>query len=188
MSKKPKGPTAPIDPFKIFRQAQAFELASFRLSRAFKAGDDAMRAPYITTSAFSLELFLKCLLTIRRKTDFGHIHNLHILYGKLDDEDAKRIIELYEENVASHPVMQNIFKAEKLNLVPTLKWGITDVLDRIKLAFPDWRYSHELVENKMVYAGAQPISDAVKSMILTIKPAWPKEREPNPVQSTFRLR
>jgi hypothetical protein len=145
--KKPKSSALAIDPFKLFKQATFFELASFRLSRAFKAGDEAMRVPFIVNSAFSFELFLKCLLAIEGKCDFRNIHDLHKLHGMLNDKHAKRIGELFDQNMASNPVMRNIYKAEKAGIIPTLAWGIIEILERIKDAFRAWRYSYELPKN-----------------------------------------
>ena len=168
-----KNASRAIDPFEIFKQAAAFEQASFNLSADFKKGGLLMRVPMIVNSSFSMELFLKCLLHLRGKCTAAKGHELLKLYDALDKGDHDRIEPHFIRELKANPVMQNIWNLEKAGKLKPLSWRITDILDRANKAFSGWRFSFELQHNQMIYAGVQPIRDAVRFVIIEDRPTWP---------------
>lgn len=177
MARKPRQPAKPLDPFRIFKHATAFELATFTLAKGFKQGNEAFRVPFIVNSAFSAELYFKCLLHLEQRGDKADGHELHKLYQSFTKPHKQRIEVMFQQGMQTNPVMANIFAHESSGDLPKLSWGIDDILKRCNLAFPKWRFSYELAKNEMVYAGIQPIRDAVRSLILELQPTWPKDRD-----------
>lgn len=81
------------DPATVFVQADAFDRAAARL-RPGRGDATADVAPYLMTSAFACELYLKCLLLLA-KGKYPQIHNLAALWNDLPADEAERVLRLH---------------------------------------------------------------------------------------------
>lgn len=164
---------ADVDPRDVYNRAASFELAALSLTRSYGGGDKALKVPIVVNSAFSLELYLKCLLYLEGKPTKADGHSLRNLYGNLDDLHQTVVLVRYDAAIAMSPMMQHTFRRERERTLPTLKWDLDSLLGRLNNAFSAWRYDYELTVNEMVYHGAQPVREAIRSLILDLRPDWP---------------
>lgn len=124
--------------------------------------------PMVVNEAFALELFIKCLHRIRRRNVRGH--DVHKLFRRLSKADQKTIAKYYDEIVTSHPMY--------LDFSSLVKFDVESVLLRSRSTFTTIRYWHEGVrpstdaEGKSSNAGTGSLSDAIRKLILELRPQW----------------
>lgn len=120
-------------PVRIFNQAQAFSKSARELydEGLSKPPYDSYKvSPYVVNSTFSIELYLKAILSITNDNVKGH--DLIKLYAKLNDEDTKIINML----LVDHSI--GLVKIEG-----TEQFELSYYLNSIKNAFVEWRYIFE---------------------------------------------
>jgi hypothetical protein len=159
--------TALDNQWAIFKQAREFELAAIHLGNHRWYEIELPEAPPYTekflfviavavNAAFSLELYLKCLLMIDSITP-PKVHTLLDLFNLLPADQRRKIEELHDKSRA-------------------LLWGepplrgasLLEILQMSNNAFDDWRYHHE--DQKPLQFSAGPVIDHVKRVIFEASP------------------
>jgi len=162
------------DPHEIFLQAEYFNEACKVL------GPEKSQKPYLiipiaTCGSFSLELYLKCLLSIQSpKNEFPAIHNLHTLYSDVEPQH-KKIIEFFFQAISQTDSM--VLHERVLRQSPlSIEEEIDLILQDNDSAFEGFRYAFGMQNAKMptVYS-THSIRMSVRALILsTLKPDWNK--------------
>jgi hypothetical protein len=113
-------PKSPLDPKQVYDQADRFHLAEHLLNVQL-AMDDAtrnmVRIPAMVVSAFSAELYLKCLLLLEDKS-FGAIHNLHKLFVPLTDATKVKVQAQWDEMLTKTATERDAFEKKYGTVVP----------------------------------------------------------------------
>jgi hypothetical protein len=127
--KKHLNAKAPSDPFEVFRHACRFLSTEQYLSNG--PGDDNWRRnialPTLVLSAFSAELFLKCVLILETGNAPANIHMLHVLFRRISHKRQKRITELWD--------LEGRPKITGVALLNNLPLDLPSALDRCSRAF-----------------------------------------------------
>tara|TARA_R110002050_G_scaffold88829_1_gene187253 strand:- start:259 stop:735 length:477 start_codon:yes stop_codon:yes gene_type:complete len=117
----------------IFFQALKFQKAAYLLNRNLEDDNWALLVPYITNISFTIELYLKALLTSEgKKGKVIEIHKLKELFGLLSEISQKRINYLFSQQI-------NNSKSPAFNDDNSLE----AVLEDISNAFVKSRYFYE---------------------------------------------
>lgn len=166
------------DPRRIFRIAEWFHLASGTLRNAVPKMLGLV-VPTIVNNAFSLELYLKCLIAIEtgRKPPSGH--NLRWLFNRLNDKTKAKIKEWFDNPTEEHEIRWG----ENIKTPPphAPEWAkgtsytFDEILDSSASAFVDFRYIFETGEyRKNANWNADYIVVCVRRAILELHPEWDK--------------
>lgn len=125
--------------------------------------------PSIVLSAFSLELFLKCLHQIL-SGGYAPKHNLHDLYKSLPASIQTDIADSYQKAKDAGRYPSSVPPlAMNGTPHPAGHYDIEAVLTRIGRAFEMWRYSFEY-EFREEYSGVGPLSEALIVTIVGLRP------------------
>jgi hypothetical protein len=117
--------------------------------------------PSMVISAFSIELFLKCILIIE-KQPAPLIHNLASLYKRISHKRKRRIDLLWEQH--ARPRLSHFATSENM---PT---DLGNALARCSTAFERLRYAYEDYANVVYYLGDLP--PILRNIVLEIHPDW----------------
>jgi len=118
--------------------------------------------PSVVCMAFSVELFLKCLILVE-KGNFQPTHKIQELYLKLPMTSQKAISDKFDEFIATSPTIRAM-QAE----YPNISSKLDDVLKVVNEAFVDWRYIFE--GNAGSLYGLGELCEAIRGRIIEIKP------------------
>ena len=151
------------DPNSIFQTAELFSKTVGLLDQAISHGEFLV-VPLIVNSAFTVELYLKCLITIENG-GYGREHNLYNLFNLLSNDSKKFITAKYNELTSADPIVM----AMKQHFNGVIKFDIVSVLKDIADAFIAYRYHFENSQ-KDGFANSWNIRTAVKKRILDLKP------------------
>lgn len=152
-----------VDPKAVFNTAEVFRGGSQILATH---GMPNYMFPMVICSAFSLELYLKCLIRIEGG-ESENLHDLEKLFLKLTPESQKTVRACYE---AQRPNLDTMFATVKG--VPTPKTDFDFVLHASAKAFEHFRYAFEgLVKDQEGWM-AGPICDCVRGRIVELQPDW----------------
>jgi hypothetical protein len=151
----------------IYNTANNFLAAANVLNEKLSETNDigTYIAPIITNTAFSIELYLKCIYMIEKGQPAPNIHHLDKLYRKLSKESRDMIEAIYDMLV---PQSQTLMVLKQK--VPEMKTDLDSVLKEMSSAFIKWRYSFE--GNITGFPASGPIIDALRSRIKMLKPEW----------------
>jgi len=150
-----------IDPKGVFQTAEVFRASSIILGNQ---GPNYM-FPMVICAAFSLELYMKCLILIEGGASKGH--DLKDLFSKTTSASQKKVRESYEPYKAKADAMYAAFKG-----VPVPKTDFDFVLGASAKAFEHFRYAYEgAVEDQEGWM-ASDISECVKERVVELKPEW----------------
>jgi hypothetical protein len=159
--------------FLMFLNARGFDLiARMANAHAQKERQSLLLFPTIAIEAFALELYLKCLHKIRRRSVWGH--DITKLFEKLSKADKKTISKSLLEIVRQHP-------AYTAMCAFGVSFDAESVAKRANNAFANARYWSELNlpdaddRGHISNAGIGNFSDAIVSLISKLRPDW-KER------------
>jgi hypothetical protein len=161
--RKKKKPFESIDPKSVFQLACKFAAAEQHLRHTSNPNAGYMASPSMVMSAFTSELFLKCLLLLEGK-DIARIHSLNVLYQKLSPNQKRRIEEAW--NREARP------KVEQLNQ----KFGfdrpsdLPNALVTCGRTFEHMRYAYEDPDRQAFYLGQLPA--ILWRAIVAIRPEW----------------
>jgi hypothetical protein len=150
------------NPRGIYLHAHEFERAAQLL------GESEHRVQVISACvsncAFSLELYLKCLLHLESGTYPDDCHALLTLFGALSLRHRQRIEELYLE-----------FQINKLKQRRYRRfYSLHELLSISNRGFVEWRYSFE-DKNKKLHFCAGVIIPSVKRVIAEVCPIFPSD-------------
>lgn len=127
-----------VDPKAVFDNAERFSEAAQELSRHFKEKDRReFLIPIQVNAALVLELYIKCLLTIR-KCVVPHKHNLRFLFDTLPENDKASVIRHYKAMTKDSEEL----KAFSIKY-PQFKNDLLSVLQDGGDIFDVFRYFHE---------------------------------------------
>jgi hypothetical protein len=132
-----------IDPLKIFKQANGFYQALAMLRNVEPDNIELMVTigePVLVTGAFTIELFLKCLVSIERgKIPYGH--NLRELFDQPSDSARARIQRTWDNDILVYRKAEwDHFEAE---LGQRIVRDLPGALAAASKSFERIRYSYE---------------------------------------------
>lgn len=145
------------DPAALFAQADAFADAAATLRPAPDAAP-ARIAPYLMTSVFACELYLKCLLQLA-KGKYPQIHNLQALWNDLPGDETDRTLRLHRRVYRDHFPESTPDDADA-----TFEGIVRGARD----AFQVSRYLFELGGGDL--PDVTPVSTALRGRILVLEP------------------
>jgi hypothetical protein len=119
--------------------------------------------PAVVCSAFSVELFIKCLVMVEGGKA-PQRHDLKMLFSRLTPDSRAAIAQRFDELIAASPTAQAI-KAQ----FPNVLLALDDVLDTVDRVFEHWRYAYE-GQAGSVY-GLGELGQAVRERILELRGA-----------------
>ena len=164
--------TGKIEPEKIFHHAVSFYGAQKVLLRSIDVAIGSPEAqslmiPTATLSAFTCELFLKCLICIER----GYApdgHNLRDLFDLLSGKTRKRIQDRWDDYAKKYEHRW----VERERLTGPIARDLPSALSAGSKAFELLRYMHEEGEGFQFYIGALP--DMLVRVAFELRPDWAK--------------
>ncbi len=143
-----------IDTLNAYRSARLFEKASNLIERERGIKHEKLWfTPVIINSAFSLEVYLKCL--IRIETGSRPIRGL-------------TLIELFYELSEESKIAVEKYFSEKIEL------DLFSILNEISNTFVEWPHAYKRVSDKS-FIGVGPIFYAVNRRIRELRPEWTEE-------------
>jgi hypothetical protein len=162
MSKKSPKPSTPIKPEAIFEQAAFFEYSAGILASKMNDHRNASITlrlqdyvlptlkPWIVVCAFSLELYLKCLVLLDTGILPKKTHKIRALFEQLPLARQARIRKLHDGAVANDPLVPQMLAAVKAiceaqNTSPMNADSLDfdTILDEVNDSFRAWRYHYE---------------------------------------------
>ena len=93
--------------------------------------------PAIVCSAFSVELFIKCLVMVEGG-GAPRGHQLKALFSLLSQSSQAAVAQRFGELVGSNPTARAMTAQ-----FPHISLEIEDVLDTVNRVFEQWRYAYE---------------------------------------------
>jgi hypothetical protein len=172
---KTRPPARAVDPLKIFEQAHGFYQALAILCNI--EPEDTQLAvtigePVMVVGAFTIELFLKCLISLETGTLPTRVHHLKELFDKLTPATQIRI-EAEWQKIAAHRSaewdgFENSLGIEIARDLPSALAAGADAFQRI-------RYSYE-GGNESLQFYLQDLPRALGRVILEAKPEWSGHR------------
>jgi hypothetical protein len=155
-----------VDAKGVFQTAEVFRASSQILANLVNHEMPQYTLPLVTSSAFSLELHLKCLILVEDST-FGKDHDLERLFSKITPESQTRIRACYEPHKLRTEIMFAPFKD-----VPAPTSDFDSVLHAGAKAFEHFRYAFEDIVKSGEGWMASPICERVRERTLELKPEW----------------
>lgn len=154
----------------VYRQAVRFQLADFMIRKS--AVDETenvqnnLMMPSMVLSAFSSELFLKCLLLLEEKPSV-ETHRLNLLFGQLRDETKSIIRKQWSIAVATNE-RELIENEKKLGI--TIPRDLDTALQDCGGAFVLLRYVYEAPNDAKFYIIDLP--QVLREVIDQLTPEW----------------
>jgi len=169
MAKSPTAQAASsVDPKKVFDQAERFRIADrlLRSDRFKMQVTEVIMLPAIVLSAFSSELFMKCMLLLEGGK-LERTHNLHCLFGKLTPSTQDKIAALWDAEIATDKEQLDQLQAAAGVPVPR---DLDGVLRACGDAFTAIRYEYEdpLRANFLM----SELPPMLKEVVLVGRPDW----------------
>ena len=152
--------TKAVDPKLVFQAAESFRAGSLTLANH---GLLPYLFPMVICSAYSLELYLKCLILIEGGKS-GSLHDLEKLFSKITPESQEIVRASYE---ARRPKVN-----AGLAAIPVPKTDFDFVLHWSAKAFEHFRYAFEGLVHSQEGWMAGPICDCVRERIVELRPDW----------------
>lgn len=190
-----------IDPAQVFQQAECFYQALAVLRALHSENDRHLRnldthenlhaaitlvEPVIVLSAFTTELFLKCLIRIEAASATPRTHDLKELFGQLSTATRTRLQNLWDSDVAMRR-SKRWNELEKFGL--KMPRDLPSALAKGSNAFDRIRYSYEgNTENLHYYL--EDLPTLLERVILEMKPefeAWRRMPLPRRPSGTNRF-
>jgi hypothetical protein len=159
-----------IDPLRIYIQAERFRFADEKLrSREFLISPEIgsyVVVPCVVMAAFSIELYVKCLICIE-----GHSvprgHHLKNLFDRLNGKTQKELAGLWSADNES----RNEFRVKlPLRWRDSVSDDVREALSQGARAFEELRYAYEGEPTCRFYIDTMP--RMLRRMILRRKPEW----------------
>jgi hypothetical protein len=129
-------------------------------------------------SAFSLELYFKCLIRVGRKS-FGREHDLAKLFALIGRRDRAKIKRYWNDHSGS--VRLQVERSYERNGQPTPKVDFDFVLSASKDAFVEMRYIYELGIKPNSGWLADTIVEGARQTILDKHPDWENKHQTYPL-------
>jgi hypothetical protein len=143
------------------------------MSTAFKQRDEmtlGMTQAAFANQAFSLEAYLKCVLSIEENEKRGH--EFLDLFQSLAVESKKRITELYNQISDNDPSRL----AKRRELGDMSDYSITGILSEAKYAYQNFRYVFQKetapAQGTSRSYRVEPVIKAIRMYLKEIRPDW----------------
>ena len=147
----------------IFTVAEDFHAAQMALA---VAAIDNWRiiGPQAAMTAFTVELYLKCIQVIAGAAELEGIHNLHQVFLAIEQSHQDEIRRHWRGFHASFVANEGSAKFSA---------DIGDVLSKSGNSFEDWRYYHEYDATRLhLDATLLDVVDILRLYVLSIHPDW----------------
>jgi hypothetical protein len=156
-------------PSDLFGSATNFLIAANKLSALADQGEYRLLLPLNVLGAISLEMFLKCLLSIE-SSHYKNIHRLDKLFLSLSEKSQNKIRLLFEPHIAEIRFQTGLAFADQGISAPEVTFDY--MLTKSSDAFVKLRYAFEgrLTNGEGFTAGR--MIDGVRSVILEHHPEW----------------
>ncbi|WP_434148264.1 hypothetical protein ACR2R6_13360 [Methylocaldum gracile subsp. desertum] len=158
---KPKLPEhlTPLPPeLRTYQAAKQFSVAAGVIEKGTRIPDSMMFAvqPFITCAAFSIELYLKCMLLVEGASNV-HGHKLQFLFSMLTQKSKDNIL-FYLRGAYANLELPCSFMSH----------GLTSIDN----AFVEWRYVHEKDYASINLEFLRKFAWACQMHIRYLKPEW----------------
>jgi hypothetical protein len=165
-------PNPKIDPSKIFEQANCFYQA-LTILRDIKPENTQLVVnigdPGMVVAAFTIELFLKCLLCIEKKGEVPRGHHLRVLFDRLSPSTRSRIQHAWDNSIAPH--LAEVWNLHEKRFGIKIARDLPAALCAGGKAFELIRYSYE-GKTKHLQFYLIDLPQHLRSIILELKPEW----------------
>lgn len=166
------------DPRRIFRIAEWFNLGSNTL-RGHISEMRGVAVPSVVLGAFSLELYLKCLIAIETGKPPPTGHNLRWLFDRLSSSTQRKIIQYFDNPTDQHEInWRKTLKNPPKHVPQQMKissFTFDEVLDTSARAFGQFRYIFESGTYKTNASwNAGYIVVCARRVIVEMHPDWDK--------------
>ena len=155
--------------FEVYQHADSFFLAlHFAHTKCSRQEAGAIGIPICVWSAFSSELFLKCLYHIEKGHLPGGIHLLDRLFAKLTPATQRRLEQLWDEMaIQRKEILDNIDRAEGRARPRDLRSNLAAGADGFRLI----RYLYEGKGGNFDF-NLSDLPIILRHRILELKPEW----------------
>jgi HEPN domain-containing protein len=168
----------PVDPRRVFASAEHFN-RSMGILRSQMIGPEMVAViaqPVMAMSAFTSELYLKCLLCIQS----GNVprgHHLKNLYSNLERSTRRRIEKRWDAYIPSQAEMYDFAEKELGHPIPR---DLESALKMGALSFEEMRYLFEEGATQAQFM-LMDLPQILQSVVLEMKPEWQGSLLFNPV-------
>lgn len=184
-SMKARRSRKPINPLAVFRHGERFHYGYNALGMASDPHLQAAQGtPQIVLGAFTVELYLKCLLHLqgRRVPD---THLLQMLFHALDTKTQQAFREGWDAHMATDPQLQRIIPvAERVSgksIGHDFDWHIAAA----NRAFVEIRYAYEEAPRTGFFLGS--FLSWIRNYILSKRPEWGRQSPTLPSRPDVQL-
>jgi hypothetical protein len=172
-----------INPEAIALHATAFDRTIHLLSLLPGNVTDVLATPMVVVSAFSSEVWLKCLIFIERLTndpnyqEIINIHDLHKLYLETSDASKKKLQEKWAVFMTEMPDAANfLMSRDGERIGPELERALQaggDTFLQMRYIYENRRYSSFILFS---------FRSMVREVVLDLKPEWQNDPRFDPSQ------
>lgn len=175
----PETPRPTYDPQKVFNSAEWYNSAVHALTPLVEF-NHSLAIPRATMAAFSLELYLKCLISLETGQNAPPWHELDKLFKKLSPATRQEIRKLYDNPTEGQEISNRLQlkrgsekkSAEEKSLVAPS--SLNESLKTSARAFDQFRYIFEIgfVTGRRAAWNADYVVLCARKTILKRQPAW----------------
>ena len=149
----------------IFKNAEVFSRLAALVEAQMSTGDMSLAVTYPTLAAFSLELYLKCLLYVQGAPGVPHVHNLKELFRNLNSKTKAELRKEHDKLAGKDPTF-NLVKKRFGN-----SFDLDTLLEEGQDAFDVFRYCHEGIKEGSGFS-LNIFSWCVRKRLLKSHPEW----------------
>lgn len=172
-NKRKRSQRPPPDPEKTFLLAESFAKAALIMnSHEFVVSKPSLVCPMVVNASFSIELYLKCILSFESNKSDGK-HNLKHLFGRLD-KSTQDVLRSAHDIAISKSIADQQMAAWVRENGGSLSLDLLDMLQDSGDAFENFRYIDELDINSSKPMGFRlgVFYRVVRQYIVKIHPDW----------------
>lgn len=174
----------PLDAKVIFHQACSFDYAvgllitemenKVRQPSSTPSMVTSLLVPIVVNSAFTVELFFKCLIASDTPTFHFSSHDLSLLFQRINADDKRKIKEAYTKN--SNSYLSSVAQwpdslAALKTLIKNEDHRFDTVLEESAKDFEKWRYLYEN-DSPQIKSLISCVRSPAQKTILNRKPEW----------------
>jgi len=158
----------------MLKAAIAFSEASDLLAAAMQ-DKRYLGFAYGVNAAFSVELYLKCLLTVEGSEEVPFTHNLKELFQLLREESKGKLRESHNDWVLEDSMMIEVRRHGR-------KTDLNSLLEEMQDIFVRFRYFYEGLPDvtRDCGFGLRIFADCLRNRILDLRPDWIADESTSP--------
>lgn len=137
-------------------------------------------SPLCAIAAFSVELYLKCILYDLGCTSIPQSHNLKELFDNLPKQTRQQLHKAFRNHPQQIKLL-GFLASKQINPAP---YGLEEQLDGLGDAFESWRYRFELKKDDLCIDNFAIVRSILRAFIVKRHPDWDQD-EDKYFQSTF---